>query len=213
MISLTILGSVLTLAVASSSASAAPRNQPRSAPAAPAVDCGVMTSVPGGMSVEACEALLGSSNQMQQALDQSSSAARPGDESMSCKALLAELNTMQVTPPSRANMAEAQASNDALQAETDRIMAKGRADYAKQTAVGTATVVAGAVGIPGVGEANAAAQMAQGQRNAARLTPLRNRALTANAALVGDTATSINGNPRLGRLANLMMKKGCGAGQ
>ena len=166
-----ILVSFLTLAVAVPSALAAPRNQPRSTVAASAVDCRVMASVPGGMSVEACEALLGSSNQMQQALDQSSSGARPGDESMSCKALLAELKTMKVTPPSRANMAEAQASNDALQAETDRIMAKGRADYAKQTAVGTATVVAGAVGIPGVGEANAAAQMAQGQRNAVRLTP------------------------------------------
>lgn len=208
-----ILVSFLTLAVALPSALAAPRNQPRSTAAAAAVNCRVMASVPGGMSVEACEALLGSSNQMQQALDQSSSGVLPGDESMSCKALLAELKTMKVTPPSRSNMAEAQASNDALQAETDRIMAKGRADYAKQTAVDTATVVAGAVGIPGVGEANAAAQMAQGQRNAVRLTPLRNRALTANAALIGDTATNIKSNPRLGRLASLMMKKGCGGRQ
>lgn len=156
--------------------------------------------------------MIGSANRAQQALDRSQSAARPGDESMSCKALFAELKTLQIAPPSRATIAEGQASSEALRGEYARIQAEGRAQYAAQTAMGTAATVAGAVGISGPGQAMAAAQQARGARNVARVKPLQNRAMTASGAVIGDLATGLEDNPRYSRLMSLIVKKDCSGG-
>lgn len=140
------------------------------------------------------------------------SATRPGDESMSCEAIIAEMRALQVRGVSAENRAEAQAAGSAMQGELDRQQAAAAAQMAAQTATTAAASAAAAAGAQGADQALLAQQMAaqaQAQANAARMQPYRERTTAANAAALGDLQASIQSNPRFGRLISLAGAKGC----
>jgi hypothetical protein len=140
------------------------------------------------------------------------SAARPGDETMSCDAIIAEMRTLRAGGVSAANAAEAQAAGAAMQDEIDRQNAAAAAQMAAGTAATAAASGAAAAGVPGVDQALLAGQIAaqaQAQANMARMQPLRDRTANANAAAIADVQASIQANPRFGRLISLAGAKGC----
>lgn len=140
------------------------------------------------------------------------SAARPGDENMSCEAIIAEMRTLQVGGVSQQNAAEAQAAGQAMQGEIDRMNAEAAAQMAAQTAATAAASGATAAGAQGADQALLAAQIAaqaRAQANAARMAPYRERTTAANDAAIGDVMASIQSNPRFGRLISLAGARGC----
>ncbi len=140
------------------------------------------------------------------------SAARPGDEQMSCDAIIAELRTLQVSGVSAQNAAEAQAAGQALRAEMQGQQAAAAGQMAAGTAATAAASAAAAAGVPGADQAllaNQVAAQAQAQANAARMAPVRDRATAANAAATADLMASIQSNPRFGRLISLAGARGC----
>jgi hypothetical protein len=140
------------------------------------------------------------------------SAARPGDEQMSCEAIIAEMRTLQVSGVSAQNAAEAQAAGQALRSEMDRQQTAAAGQMAAGTAATAAASAAAAAGAQGANQAllaNQVAAQAQAQANAARMAPMRDRATAANAAAMTDLMASIQSNPRFGRLIGLAGARGC----
>lgn len=169
-----------------------------------------MPSAP--ISVEACKAMLGMGTRLQSdAADPV--ARRPGDESMTCAAIFAELQTLADVGISEAGMAKAEAA-----------VAGGTAVVAHQTAQLGAFIVetyalgavAGAVGVftPNfVGAALAAAWQARamglGAKMAAEQASLRAPLSEAMMANIGELGQSMQANPRFARLTQLGAGKEC----
>src|SRR5262245_27868443 len=70
------------------------------------------------------------------------SAAQPGDEGMSCEAIIAEMKTVQVSGVSAEHRAEAQAAGQALKGELDQQTASAAGQMAAQTAATAAASAA-----------------------------------------------------------------------
>ena len=139
-------------------------------------------------------------------------AARPGDEQMSCDAIVAEMKTLQVSGVSAENRAEAKAAGEAMRAESDRQMAAAAEQMAAQTAATAAASAATAAGVQGADAALLAGQVvaqAQGARNKAQMDLKRERAQEAVGAATADLQASMQANPRFGRLIELAGSKGC----
>lgn len=140
------------------------------------------------------------------------SAARPGDEAMTCDQIIAEMRTLQVSGVSAATASEAQAAGTAMQAEIDRQRAAAAAEMAAQTAATAAASAATAGGVQAADQALLNAQIAAQARamaNTERMRPVRERTEAANAAATGELMASIQANPRFGRLISLAGAKGC----
>jgi hypothetical protein len=164
------------------------------------------------ISVEACKAMLGMGTRLQSdAADPS--ARRPGDESMTCAAIFAELKTLAGAGISDASLAKAEAAVADGTALVTRQTAQLSAFIVETYALG---LVAGAVGAytPNfVGAALAAAWQARaaglGATMGAEQASLRAPLSGAMLANVGELGESMRAHPRFARLMQLGAGKEC----
>jgi hypothetical protein len=182
--------------------------------ATPSVDCAQIAKMPNApMSYEACQQMMNSAASMQKSMNDPAG-QRPGDEAMACEQIKAELQTSGVEV-NREHLAQAQTAGADYQAKAAKVQREGKALAAQQAATTVAAAAASAIPVVGNAAASAvvATTMAQQQAFAARsqatLTPAQ-QALTASTAnVMGDTAASMQNNPRQARLMSLAMQKNC----
>jgi hypothetical protein len=175
--------------------------------------CAQLASMPNApMSVASCQAMLGMASRMG-AVANDPSARRPGDDSMSCAAIFAELRTMAGVGISEANAARNQAALDESKALGKRQAAETGAFIAETYALGAVAGVVGAFTPNFVGAAIAAAWQAQavalGTRQMAEQAPVRARATEAMTASMDELTRSMEANPRFARLGQLAADKRC----
>jgi hypothetical protein len=166
------------------------------------------------MSVQACQQMMGAAGAIQGSVNDPS-AARPGDEAMSCDQIKAEFLANGGMPLNRGHVAEAQAAGRDFQARTAKVQAEGNALAAEQSAANIA--VAPAANLPVVGKAaqaavdakNAAEQKAFNEHAQKELAPAYQRFGSATGQVLGDVAGDLQSNPRQGRLVYLAQQKKC----
>jgi hypothetical protein len=191
----------------------APPPVPQSDQLDPAL-CDQIASIPNApMSPEACRSMM----MMQQSMKSASSdpsAVRPGDESLSCEQITAEMKQVGGPMVSQETAAQARTAADAQLALMEKQNAEAKALMAQQMAVG---IGAGALGmVPGGGiaaSAIAAGQQAQAQsfaqRQQAEAAPVyaqTSRSITATTTEMGQ---SMQNNPRFARLMQMTVDKNC----
>lgn len=178
-------------------------------------DCAQIASMPNApVSFEACQKMAGAQQAYDRALADPS-AARPGDEQMSCEQILAELRQQQISAPDKATAAEATAAATQEQALLKKHIAENTAIMAEEQAkVDAAAAVDRATG--GLtNTAGAAAEAAQararvvGKRQAEERRPTEQKLLGGVADLGVGAAQQLASNPRLGRLMQLAQSHGC----
>jgi hypothetical protein len=176
--------------------------------------CDQLASLPNPpMSPEACRSMMGMAKSMKDSASDPS-AVRPGDESMSCEQIMAEMRGSGSPMVSPETAAQSKQAADASLALMEKQNAETKAFMAQQMAVG---IGAGALGmVPGGGIASSAimaAQQAQTQnfaaKQAADAAPVRAQQNQAVTALTSEMGQSIQSNPRFARLAQLVADKNC----
>ncbi len=184
------------------------------------MDCDQLASMPGApMSVEDCKKMMGSMQAGKPGAG--SSAARPGDEAMTCEQIAAEMSTMKGV-----GLSEKQQKENAAAAEQHQAL------LAKQQAEITAIGVAGSAAVTSAAAADAATELATGgivrgksaaaaqeavqatakvagERMAAERKPSEQRLSSAVGASTRAMADSMQSNPRFSRLIQLAIAKDC----
>jgi hypothetical protein len=198
-----------------------PRPDPRPAAGANAIPenfdpamCDELASIPNApMTAEACRSMMGMAKSMQSA-SSDPNAMRPGDETMSCDQLLAEMRATGRPMVSAETAAQSTVASDATLSLMQKQNAETKAFMAGQIAVGIGASALGMV--PGgniAASAIAAAQQAQAQNFAAKqaqeAAPVRAQMNQAITATGNDVGQSIQENPRFARLAQLVTDKQC----
>lgn len=180
--------------------------------------------MPGsGMTLESCEQMV-KAQQAYTAAAADPSAARPGDEQMSCEQILAELKQQNIQAPDAAKAADASAAI----AEKRTLMAKQTAEATKVMAEEQAKVDAAAAsdravqlatgGIVQGHAAAAAAEAAQargraeGARMAKESAPTDQKMMSTTSDLMGDMSKQLQANPRMARLMQLAQARRCKGG-
>ena len=178
-----------------------------------AAACDQLGSMPNApLSVEACKAMLGMASQFDAAASDPS-ARRPGDESMSCAAIFAELKTMAGVGISDTTAARTEALLTDATATANRQAAEIGAFMVESQALGAVAGIAGAFTPNFVGAAISAAWQARamslGAKQAAEQTQLRARTNETLSAGMDELSRSMQANPRFARLAALGANKRC----
>ena len=165
------------------------------------------------MSVEACRSMMG----MAQGMKTSSadpSAMRPGDETMTCDQIHAEMRGVSTPMVSAETGERAQAAADAQMALMQKQRGETAGFVAGQMAMGMGTAALGMV--PGGGFAAMAAQqamMAQQQAFAQKqmqdAAPVREQANQALTATTTEMTQGMRENPRVARLMNMSIERNC----
>ena len=202
------------------------------AAAAPAMDCAQLTSMPAGlfamapgqvMSTEDCQKMQSAQQAYQQAASDPS-AARPGDDQMTCAQITAELKQQQYTTPDKSKVAAAQATAGQQQALVQREyqnmikqQAKDQAAVEAASAADTATELAtgGLVrgrALQAVEKEQTAEHDANNQRVLKEAQPIEKQQVGQMAGFSSDFAQQLQSNPRLARLMQLADSKRCKGG-
>jgi hypothetical protein len=177
--------------------------------AAAAVDCEVLAKQPSpAMTVEACRAQQAAYGGLGQAVN-TPGGERPGDESMSCAQIIAEMKSSHFAGVSAETAQAGVVAGQQLQDTYQRRMAlagtMGAQHMGESMAVAAApNAVQGAVMYKQTAEQQALARDA-----AAEMQPVRTRAMMANAASADELAANLQANPRFARLMQLVMQKNC----
>lgn len=178
-------------------------------------DCAQIANMPNApVSFEACQKMASAQQAYNRAMADPS-AARPGDEQMSCDQILAELRQQQVSAPDKATAAAATAAATNEQALLKKHMAESTAIMAEEQAkVDAAAAVDRATG--GLtNTAGAAAEAAQarakvvGKRQAEERRPTEQKLIGGVADLGVGAAQQLTSNPRLARLMQLAQAHSC----
>jgi hypothetical protein len=163
----------------------------------------------GTISVESCKQMLGAQQTLTAAANDPS-AARPGDENMTCDQIAAEMKQQQFTAD-KTKLADAQTAMTDFQKKTAEQQKEAAALVAKETA--EESLVSKVVPVNAVAAAEAkrveAEQREMNERMAKESKPLAEKAIGTNAALISDVANKMAANPRMARLAQLAMTKQC----
>jgi hypothetical protein len=185
------------------------------------MDCNQMASMPNSpMTVEQCRSMMGMAQSGQTAMNDPSG-ARPGDANMSCADIQAEMSHMSgvgVSEPHRQQGAKAaselQAENAKQQREIAGIAARQQVELNAAIAADQATEAASG----GLAHGRAAVTLQQqqlaenkvtGERMAKEAAPKQQAVMGAVTAGGGDMVSSMQSNPRFGRLIQLAGEKGC----
>ncbi|CAN5346442.1 hypothetical protein BH11PSE2_BH11PSE2_10420 [soil metagenome] len=188
---------------------------PSTSTAMPQIDCAAMARMPGApMTFEACQALMAQAGVAQRNLN-STEGQRPGDQSMTCPQIMAEMAAQPgFVGVSKENARESAAAAANLTETNRRLQAEGAALAAAQAPLNIGAAVASQ--LPGgniAATAAARAQAAQQQAFAARAQPqmkqAESRAVLATANSLGDANAAIEQNPRAGALGRLAAAKNC----
>ena len=175
-----------------------------------ALDCRMLAGIPNApMTVETCERRMAAHVDMMSALE-TPGGERPGDDRMTCDAIVTEMKTMNVSGVSASNAAEGKAGAENLMAIMQRAQAEAMGMMATQTArtAATAPIPGNAAGQTAA-MANMAEQKAMQDRVAAQMSPARDRLEAANANATGDLVKAMRANPRFARLVKLAGERGC----
>jgi hypothetical protein len=185
------------------------------------IDCKQIANNPNaGMSYETCQQML-AAQQQYNASANDPSAARPGDEQMTCDQIKEELKQQTYTKPDAATVAQAQQAA----AEHQKILAKQEAEATeisiRQTAeykaaeaadlkadVATAGL-AGQHATEAVEAKHEAENKATGERMRAEQAPSAAKMTTATGDLAAGMTQQLQSNPRLARLMQLAQEKKC----
>jgi hypothetical protein len=204
----------------------------KSGAAAPAMDCTKLTSMQAGifamapgqvMSAEDCQKMQSAQQAYQQAASDPS-AARPGDDQMTCAQITTELKQQQYATPDKSKVAAAQATAAQQQALVQREeanmvkqQAKDQAAVAAASAADTATELAtgGLVrgrALQAVDKELTAEHDANNQRVLKEAQPIEKQQVGQMAGFSTDFAQQLQSNPRLARLMQLADSKHCKGG-
>lgn len=201
---------VFSVAVLLASSSYAQSSKKKNANPPPAMSCEQIAAAShGSVTVEACKQMMGA----QQALDAASdpTAARPGDDKMTCDQIAAEMKQQPITPPDQAKVTEAQAATADFKTTADKEQKEVTALIVKETA--EQSLVSKLVPVNAAGAAETkrieAEQKATNERIAKEMTPKAERMVSASADLIGDVGKQMSANPRMARLFQLATQKQC----
>ena len=176
--------------------------------------CDQMASIPGApMTPEACRSMLGMAQGMKTS-GSDPSAMRPGDESLSCEQITAEMRSVATPMVSAETAAQARVAADAELALRERQQAEQKAFIAGQVATG---IGVGALSmLPGGGYAAMAAQQAQMaqqkafvQKQQEEAAPVRAQTSQSITATTTEMTRGMQANPRFARLMNMSVERNC----
>lgn len=202
----------------------------RSAPKSPmqgapgAVDCSQMASLPGTfVSKDACEKFKGA-QQTYTTAAADPSAARPGDEEMTCSQINEELKKQQIIAPDKTQVAEMQNTSAEMQTkigkevkEAAEMQAKDQAAVNAANAADRATELAtgGLVrgrALEATEKTLDAEHRAANERIRQENNPTYGKLNSQTADMASDFASQMQSNPRLARLLQLANSKRCKGG-
>ncbi|MEZ5533111.1 MAG: hypothetical protein R3E69_12115 [Steroidobacteraceae bacterium] len=185
------------------------------------VNCAQFASMPSStMSVADCEKLMGAQTSYLAAANDPS-AARPGDEQMTCAQINAELKQQQYAEPDQKQLAEAQSTMAKEQSMLKRQQAEVTATGIKQnaaiqaaSATDTAVEVASGGTVRGrsaetLQQSFQAQDKAMGERMNAERRPTEQKMNTQIAGLAANAGSEVKANPRLARLLQLAQMRNC----
>lgn len=177
--------------------------------AAASLDCRQLAAMPNPpMTVEACEAQKAAFGNLGAAAA-TPGGARPGDASMSCEQIIAELQSSNFSGVSAATAAEGVAAGQAQRDAMTSVQARAGALAARQTAE-TAAASAGPNAVQGAVAAKHEAEQAALRRSAVgEIRPAQTRTGLANAASAQELADSLQANPRVAALIQLAAARNC----
>jgi hypothetical protein len=184
--------------------------------AQPQINCDAIAANPNaGMDKASCEAMLNAQQTYENARNDPS-AARPGDEAMTCDDIKAEFMQQPFRRPSQEHVAAAQtATSDymkksgELQAEATAAMAGVSAEAMAASAVSAVNPVAGRAADAAVAAHQQAAQATLNAKARTELTPRYRAVMSSESALVTDASSQLADNPRMARLVSLANEKHC----
>jgi hypothetical protein len=176
--------------------------------------CDQLGSMPNApMSAEACRSMIGMAQGMKTS-GSDPSAMRPGDESLTCDQITAEMRSSNTPMVSAETGAQAQAAADAQMALMQKQQGETAGFVAGQMAMGVGTAALGMV--PGGGIAAMAAQQAMmaqqkafAERQMAEAAPVRAQTNQALTATTTEMTQGMRENPRFARLMNMSIEKNC----
>lgn len=203
-----LLGVALALALLSLPARAQQDAQDLQQAAAD-VDCRQLATMPNPpMSVEACEAKKAAFGNLGAAMA-TPDGARPGDASMTCEQIIAELQSSDFSGVSAETGAEGAAAGEQLREAMASTQARTAGLAARQTAE-TAAASAGPNAVQGTVAMKHETEQAALRRSAsAEIRPARTRTALANAASAQELAASLQANPRVAALLQLAVARNC----
>lgn len=202
------LGALLALALLPSLAPAQQRPQDLQQATA-ALDCRQLAAMPNPpISVETCEAQKAAFAHLGAAAN-TPGGARPGDASMDCAQIIAELQSSSFTGVSAATAAEGAAAGEQLREAMASNQARAMGLAARQTAE-TAAASMGPNAVQGAVALQHEAEQAALRRSAiAEIRPAQTRTGLANAASAQELAASLQANPRVATLIQLAAARNC----
>jgi hypothetical protein len=178
-------------------------------------DCAQIASMPNApVTLEACQKMTAAQQQYQAAASDPS-AARPGDEQMSCAQIMAEMQQQQISAPDKGKVAAAQTAvlaeqsiNAKQAAEAAKQQAKDQAEVDAASAVDRATELATMGVVRGRAlEHTEKMQEVEHQEMKERMAKERNptdqKMIGTTADVTSDVASQLAANPRLARLVQL----------
>ena len=184
-------------------------------------DCGKIASMPGtNMTLEQCQQMLAAKVSYDQALADPS-ASRPGDDSMSCDQIIAELKQQQYTTPDKNKVADMKATaateQKTLKRQEKEIFEKAAKDQAvMEGALAADTAIAMATGGLAKGVASQAAEKeidasdkAMGERMAAERKPTEQKMNMYTADTATNASRDLTNNPRIAKLIQMANAKRC----
>lgn len=178
----------------------------------PSMNCEQMAAAAhGSISVEACKQMMGAQAAYVAAASDPG-ASRPGDDTMNCDQIIAEVKQQQFTAPDKAKVAEAQAASTDMQQTfakqqkeaTEKAMAESAALLASDAALGGLTGATSRLA-----EKFDAENRAMGERMAKESAPKVERTMNATGEIVADMGKQLTENPRLARLMQMASAKRC----
>jgi hypothetical protein len=176
--------------------------------------CDQLASIPNApMTPDACRAMIGAAQGMKSA-GSDPSAIRPGDETMTCDQITAEMRSVATPLVSAETGAQARVAADAQMAMMQKQQEEQKAFIAGQMAAG---IGVGALSmVPGGGFAAMAAQQAMMAKQQAFIekqnqdaAPVRAQTNQAITASMGELNQGMQQNPRFARLMNMSVEKSC----
>ncbi len=177
--------------------------------AAASLDCRQLAAMPHPpISVETCEAQKAAFGRLGAAAA-SPGGARPGDASMGCPQIIAELQSSHFSGISQATATEGVAAGEQLREAMASTQARTVGLAASQTAE-TAVAATGPNAVQGaLALKHEAEQQALRQSAMAEIRPAQTRASLANAASAQELAASLQANPRVATLIQLAAARNC----
>ena len=185
------------------------------------MDCDQLAGMPNSiMSVESCKKMMGTQQAYNKALADPS-ASRPGDDSMTCAQIGAEISQMRNIAPNAAHVKEGTAAATDVQTtlarqqrEVNKVGMEETAEMQAASAADNATEIATGGLVRGHAvAATAAAQdvrnKAMGERMTKESVPKEQRMTTATGNVAEDMSKSLTSNPRYARLVQLAGARNC----